>query len=679
MIDALRMLFGPAEAPSGAAADRIGRSVRAAHVLSVVLIALVALLTTVVAVDAVRERDRREAIEAKATLQRGLAHRIALLAGIVAAPGPQDDAASTLAALREAEQRMRAAHEALTGAGAPRGRQAPARETPALRAHYFEGPDPADAAVRRYLDAAARLAADPRRPGAAGLAAGLQAEVIGPLFQALQRAVDLHEAKAQEAAHRVLLLAFGQLGVMLLLLALQTALVFRPLLRGVSRMAARLEAEATTDPLTGLANRRAFLGRLPALRDAAAGREAALVLLDLRHLRDVNDLSGQAGGDAVLREAAARLSAAAQGLAPPGGPAALVGRLTGDDFAVAFAGPAGAAGLAAAAQRLREAVHATPFVLPGRSIAMEASAGAAPLGADPLEALRAADLALADARRDRAHPVRIFREELDARRLEVRRAILAALAAGDLRGLHAELQPQLALADGRLAGFEALARWTHPVLGPVRPGEFLDVAAAAGRLPAVGRAVRLDALALLAALRREGLPAPRVALNLSAGELADPAVLAELEADLAAAGLAPADIEIEVTEEVLADGIADASAARLAALQAAGASLALDDFGTGAASLSQLLRLPVQAIKIDRSFVAAPGDDPRGAALVQAMIRFGHAIGAKVVAEGVETEAQQAVLRAAGCDVVQGWLVAQPMAGAALRDWLRRAQAGMPA
>ena len=476
---------------------------------------------------------------------------------------------------------------------------------------------------------------------------------------------------AEAEGWRLVLLAYAPLLLLAVLLPAVVLLVLLPLSRRVRRMAARLEAEALTDPLTGLANRRAFLGAIRGLH-AAGEREAAVILLDLTRLRDINESVGQAAGDAALREFAARLLPAVAEIPSRRGHPPLIARLSGDEFAVVMPVHSGDRQLEEIAARLCFAATAAPVLHEGRPLVIRAAAGAtAILGDDPAQALEAATMALREARRDVERPVRVFSPDRDARRLLVRRAVLDALAAGNLEGVHAVLQPVVSAKDLRVVGFEALARWDLPELGTLEPGQFLPLAAEAGHLPEIGRAARHAALGAFAGLRRAGLTAPRLALNLSAGELASPGLIPGIGRELQEVGLAPADIEFEITEEVVADGIDDATRAHLVAMQAAGAGILLDDFGTGAASLSQLLRMPVQAIKMDRSFVHAIGVDPRLERLVEATIRFGHAVGAKVVAEGVETWEQQEFLRRAGCDTLQGYFVARPMKLGVLGRWLR--------
>lgn len=299
-------------------------------------------------------------------------------------------------------------------------------------------------------------------------------------------------------------------------------------------------------------------------------------------------------------------------------------------------------------------------------------------GADAHELFRVAGFALLEAKRagkgrvgsagreDRTHLARLA---------AVRRWLERDPDAGRaLPGLAVHLQPQLAIDGRRLVAFEALVRCDHPELGRLSPAEFLPVAEALGRMAALGAGVRAASYAAMASLRAAGLPCPRVAINLSNAEIAAAGFADAVAAELAAAGVPPEAVELEITEEVLLDRVGEHARRGLAALRERGVRLALDDFGTGFASLVHLRRLAVDAIKIDRGFVAEIGRDARSDEIVRAMIGLAHGLGIEVVAEGVETEEQHAFLRDQGCDVVQGFLHARPMPLSELAVWLRARQ-----
>ncbi|MBW8268477.1 putative bifunctional diguanylate cyclase/phosphodiesterase [Caldovatus aquaticus] len=501
------------------------------------------------------------------------------------------------------------------------------------------------------------------------------------------------------------------LGLLVALLsALLLFLAARLGARPAERALARLSDETQTDALTGLPNRGAFVARLAAmLAGAGTGHQVALIVLHLDRLREANAMQGQAAGDALVREAAERMRRCLR-------PGDALGRLSGDEFAVAAAGLPDAGSAAALAARLQAALQAKPVAHDGRSLRLSATLGLAVApdaipaaepdtpdpGARRAEALLgAACSALYRAKGSARGTVAVFsvadrqraeREAVLLQSLEAVAGASPAMGSGAafpdgtpaLEGLYAAFQPQVRLADGAVTGFEALLRWDHPVLGPLSPAEFLPWAERAGHAALLGEAVRRIAFRAYARLRAAGLftgavAPPRLAVNLSAAELASPDCTLRLEHALIEAGLSPEALEIEITEEVLLDRVAPEVRERLAALRRRGARLALDDFGTGYAGLHQLLRLPLDAIKLDRCFVGGLGLDRRAEEIVRAAVTLAHSLGLELVAEGVETELQLARLRALRCDAVQGFLIARPMRPQELATWLLARRSGFDA
>lgn len=433
---------------------------------------------------------------------------------------------------------------------------------------------------------------------------------------------------------------------------------------------------AFVDALTGLPNRRAATARLAAA--IAERRPVAVLAVDLDHFKETNDADGHAAGDELLRAAALRL----RGLVRDGD---LVGRLGGDEFAVFLFGVSdrGLAGEIAA--RISAALH-QPVAFAGRQLRLGATLGIAlaPSDAeDPELVLRAADEALVRAKRDGRGSVG-WASRADAERLvraaAVVRAFDAALGpAGQVDGAVPAFQPIVALGGDGAAGdgeppaiaMEVLARWSDPAVGAVPPDELFPLLGPV-RAAALGRTVRNAALAAAASLRADGLTRARIALNLSASEVARPDIAQEIAAEVAAAGLSLDAVEVEITEEVLLDRVSDRTLTGLAALRKGGARLVLDDFGTGNSGLAQLLRLPLDALKLDKRFVQRLGVDARATEIVRATVSLARGLGMVVVAEGVETERQAALAAALGCDAVQGFLYARPMPYAELRAWLAR-------
>lgn len=415
---------------------------------------------------------------------------------------------------------------------------------------------------------------------------------------------------------------------------------------------ARVEHLAEHDALTGLANRAMFRSALAALAGAPDG--GALLLLDLDGFRAINERHGQAAGDAVLRATAERLRAAVR-------PQDLVCRLGADEFAVLAFG-AGTGNAEAIAARLR-AELAEPLRLGEVALPLGAGIGIANAPADAREPdalLRAADLALAEARRTAA-PVCLFRPELLAAsegRERLREALAEALAGDEF---HLAYQPQRELSGPRLAGAEALLRWNSVRLGrAVSPGELLPAAAEAGLMPALDAWVLETALRQLAAWGDRPDAPPMLAINVSGGTLRDPEFADRVARGLLRHGVPAHRLEIEIPEDLAVRDLPgiEETLARLGAL---GVRAALDDFGGGHSSLPHVVRLPVQRLKLDRSIVSGLPGDGKDLAVLQATMALAQSMNIEVIGEGVETEAQAFALRRAGCTVLQGYLIGRPV------------------
>lgn len=438
------------------------------------------------------------------------------------------------------------------------------------------------------------------------------------------------------------------------------------------RALSRSRKAALTDPLTGLPNRRAAI---EALSMAAKRSEPVVaVMVDLDYFKEINDGEGHAAGDALLQAAGQRLLEAVR-------PGDFVGRVGGDEFLVLLSGAAVAAAVTGIAQRISAALH-RPVPHGDKALRLGATLGIAAVPddiADPDLLLRIADEALIRAKREKRGSIGRARPG-DAAEL-VRAAVVAqafqADAATDdpLRGAMVHLQPILQLGDASRDGctailaFEALARWSGPGIGAVAPDELFRVIGPE-RAAELGRVVRQKALAAYAALRKEGLAEGRIALNLSASEVCRADIALEVSEQVEQAGLSLSCLEVEITEEVLLDRVSDRTLDQLAALRGRGARLILDDFGTGNSGLSQLLRLPLDGVKLDKRFVQRLGVDARAEEIVRATVSMAHGLGLCIVAEGVETAQQAAMLRALHCDAAQGYLYAHPLSPIALRAWL---------
>jgi diguanylate cyclase (GGDEF)-like protein/PAS domain S-box-containing protein len=420
---------------------------------------------------------------------------------------------------------------------------------------------------------------------------------------------------------------------------------------------ARLRHMAEHDALTGLPNRALFAARL---EQAMAAGPCAVHCFDLDRFKEVNDTLGHAFGDRLLLAVAGRVGRVL-------GPEDLLARLGGDEFAVIQPGAGGAEALRLG--RRMVAALAEPFRIGGISVRTAGSVGFVLTPAQattPERALQHADIAMYAAKAEGGSRAVGFAPVM-AEALALRRAL-----EGDLREALDEdaftvaYQPKYAVADLRLTGFEALARWTHPVRGAVPPALFVPIAEETGLAWRLSRSVALAACRQLADWAAAGRPLP-VAVNLSAGHLVTDAAVDLVREALTVSGAPAHLLEVEVTEGVFIRN-ADAAERAVESLRALGVRVALDDFGAGFSALSYLLRLPFDSLKMDRGFVSAlrgaaglPGG--RAAEVVGGVVRLAHGLGARVVAEGVETEEEFAAVRRLGCDEVQGHLFGRAMPG----------------
>jgi diguanylate cyclase (GGDEF)-like protein/PAS domain S-box-containing protein len=411
-------------------------------------------------------------------------------------------------------------------------------------------------------------------------------------------------------------------------------------------------AELTrTDGLTGLPNRAAFLEALEqAIADGAEPQRIALLAIDLDRFKEVNDLHGHAVGDLLLRTLSRRLVRTL-------GRGALAGRIGGDEFVVLAPVPGRAAALDLA-ERLATALG-DPIPVAEREIACGASIGLALYPDDAASAdglMTNAELAMQRAKASPAERICGYDEAMDEA-VRARRLLLTELRealARDALALH--YQPQVSVATGTITGYEVLLRWPHPQRGFIPPGEFIGLAEESGLIVPLGAWVLRTACAQAAAWR-----APqRIAVNVSAVQLADPTLPELVARTLAETGLAPARLELEITESALIRDPAR-SAEVLRRIKALGVSIAMDDFGTGYSSLSMLRAFPFDKIKLDRSFMGEIDRSDEARAIIRAVLALAESLGIAVLAEGVETEAQLAFLREEGCAEVQGYLLGPPV------------------
>ncbi|MFC3688742.1 putative bifunctional diguanylate cyclase/phosphodiesterase [Aquipuribacter hungaricus] len=459
----------------------------------------------------------------------------------------------------------------------------------------------------------------------------------------------------------------------------------RELASRLQATAEELHHRASYDELTGLANRAhvtsLLAGELPVLAagprvpgpraPAPAEVPVAVLLLDLDDFKDINGGLGHAVGDEVLRQVAARLVEAVRS-----GDA--VARLGGDEFVVLLPGVADAAVAVAVAEKLIDAVGA-PLLVQGSSLCVGATVGIAvggtgPDGGDAVGdggvLLRQADLAMYRAKQTSAGwaVFGAFEDDLAAERVGLVAALRRALSRDEVTVAY---QPVVVPGTGRTVGFEALARWHDAERGQVPPDRFVPVAEQSGLVVPLTRAVLRRAVTDCAAWRAEGHDVD-VAVNLSVHAVRRTDVPAMVAEELRASGLDARYLTVELTEGALVDDSPRLGHA-LAALRALGVTLSIDDFGTGFSSMSYLKRLPVQALKVDRSFVRDIETDPRDRAIVATLVQLAHGLGLSVVAEGVESDGALHLLATMGCDLAQGYAMSRPMPGDQVRGWLQRA------
>jgi len=388
-----------------------------------------------------------------------------------------------------------------------------------------------------------------------------------------------------------------------------------------------------------------------------------VLLLDLDSFKDLNDVLGHAVGDSLLIEVAARLRQTIRA-------GDVIGRMGGDEFAVLLEGPADAATAGAAATRIHDALERS-FVLDGIPLHVAASIGAALYpdhGADTQTLLRHADIAMYDAK-SHGNTYRVYRADTEEPDTMARLMLVEELRQAVGRGeLDVHYQPKASLASGVITGVEALVRWRHPVRGLLTPAAFLGVAERTGILRSITRFVLAQALADCTRWRAAGHDVS-VAVNLSTTDLLDPDLAGEVAARIAEHGVPAGKLRIEITEEgVMSDPVR--AEAVLESLAAEGVPIALDDFGTGYSSLARLARLPVDELKIDRSFVAHMTTDRGHAAIVRSTVHLAHDLGLNVVAEGIELESQWDRLADLGCDEAQGYLPSKPIPARELEEFL---------
>lgn len=420
------------------------------------------------------------------------------------------------------------------------------------------------------------------------------------------------------------------------------------------------------DALTGLSRGGHFESRLQNIIDdpSSKARTYAVLVLGLDRFRHLNELLGYQSGDAALREIAGRLRS---GLAEPG----MVARLGGDEFAVLVPGMGNEPAAEIAAVRLLQ-LASESFLVRKREVFLTASIGVAIFpgdGVQPRQLLRAAHDAMNRAKLrggntfERTHPPMGLRPE---QRYQLESALRQALKNEELT---VRYQPQVDR-EGWLRGLEALLSWDSPSLGHVETETFIRLAEETGVIVPIGAWVLETACRQVAAWRAAGWPTPRMAVNVSALQFANPMFVAAVESTLKNTGVSGSDIELEVTESTILRDL-DESAERMAQLRLLGIRIAIDDFGVGYSPLSYMHRLPLDAVKVDRTFIGQITKPSGSLPVVHTITILAHHRGLEVVAEGVETEGELELVRAARCDLMQGFLFGPAMGASEVENLMR--------
>jgi diguanylate cyclase (GGDEF)-like protein/PAS domain S-box-containing protein len=434
---------------------------------------------------------------------------------------------------------------------------------------------------------------------------------------------------------------------------------------------ARIQFLADSDALTGLPNRRLLQDRLTqALAIARRNKSrVALLFLDLDTFKNINDSMGHSVGDLLLQELAERLKTW-------GRKQDTVARVGGDEFLIVLTELNDITDAAVAAERLLDGIIGE-YSIRGHVLNITCSLGISIFpehGTDPETLMKNADAAMYSAKQNGRNNFRFFTDEMNAQvveRLTLENSLRLAL---DRKELFLVYQPQVEIATGRIVGLEALLRWQHPELGLVPPDRFIRIAENSGLILTIGEWVLRTACSQALKWQEEGLPAVTIAVNVSAIQFRQESFCGLIRRVLHETGLAPQCLELELTESLLLAN-AEVMLSVVEELKAIGVTLAIDDFGTGYSSFSYLRQFRVSKLKIDRSFIRDVAVNPDDAAITAAIISMAKSLHLKVIAEGVEDEAQMTFLRARQCDEIQGYYFSKPLAVDDVAEKLRRSLA----
>jgi diguanylate cyclase (GGDEF)-like protein len=418
------------------------------------------------------------------------------------------------------------------------------------------------------------------------------------------------------------------------------------------------EYRAPCDPVTGLPSRAAVTQYLDLVIRGAERNQSRFTVffIDIDYMKDINDLYGHQVGDLLMQSIGRRLQEALNG-------SGLLARLGGDEFLVVLPKVGTVSEAAQIAEKLQSAIAAAPCDVEGNHIHATTTAGICMYpdgGCTSAMLIKNAGAAMYQGKELGRRMYCFFSYASDPGKhsdVEIARHLRSAV---ERRELHLYYQPRVHAGSGEIVGAEALVRWIHPQMGWVAPGRFIPVAEERGLLPEIGAWVLAQACRQVRLWQDMGLKPMTVGVNVSALQLVDRRFAGQVADTLNAGGIDPRHIEIELTESAIMRQT-DAVIANLRALKQLGLALAIDDFGTGYSSLSYLKKLPLDKLKLDQSFVRELPADPHNAAIVTAILRMAKALGLKVVAEGVETQAQLDFLREHQCDEIQGYYFSKPL------------------
>ena len=426
------------------------------------------------------------------------------------------------------------------------------------------------------------------------------------------------------------------------------------------------EHAANVDQLTGISNRRAFNRHLSDLMTGADKMaEHALLHIDLDKFKSVNDTFGHAAGDAILQHTARALEAMIT-------PSDLAARIGGDEFALVLRTPGPDAALEVRIRALIDEIS-RPIPMGKHICQVGASVGLSRFRpsdlTSPEQPLYEADIALYEAK-NLASPIVFLTNEMVAQHTKVSDTVLELEDGIAARHFVPFFQPQIDLTSGRVSGFEVLARWNHPERGVLAPNAWLSIAERAGLMASIDQLVMSKAIKVFAQWRAEGLRPGKPSFNLTATNLASTNFIETLRDELLIAGISTSDVQIELLESILFDTADPVLIERCFQIHDAGFVLALDDFGTGHASIASLIEIPISILKIDRSFVTGLAENPKLQRITRSILAMSAQIGLDVVAEGVETEDELALITNYGCRYVQGFHFSRPLNATDCQDWM---------